>query len=114
VILALSDGEPGRLIDLWEYTSLAVVIDARRDSRASRAHPQLAVDALAGVADGAVSSHGIGLGDTVELDRELTPPRESSGYASHHLPLGKRFKIFFRTDRGFTHQPVLLVTRWRR
>ena len=32
VTLALSDGEPGRLIDLWEGTSLAVVIDAVRDT----------------------------------------------------------------------------------
>ena len=72
VTLALSDGEPGRLIDLWEGTRLAVVIDAVRDTamppgRISR----LAPDDLAGVADGAASSHGIGLGDTVELARAL-------------------------------------------
>jgi len=72
VTLALSDGEPGRMIDLWEGTRLAVVIDAVRDSRMPPGHLyQLAVDALTGVADGAASSHGIGLGDTVELARVL-------------------------------------------
>ena len=70
--LALSDGEPGRLIDLWEGASLAVVIDAVRDSARPPGHTcQLAADALAGMADGAASSHGIGLGDTVELARAL-------------------------------------------
>ncbi|HEY5015177.1 MAG TPA: hydrogenase maturation protease [Streptosporangiaceae bacterium] len=72
VTLAVSDGEPGRLIDLWEGTSLAVVIDAVRDSSLSPGHTcQLAADALAGLADGAASTHGIGLGDTVELARAL-------------------------------------------
>ena len=72
VTLALSDGEPGRLIDLWEGTRLAVVIDAVRDTRLPPGHTcQLAADALAGLADGAASSHGIGLGDTVELARAL-------------------------------------------
>ena len=72
VTLALSDGEPGRMIDLWEGARLAVVIDAVRDAAMPPGHTcQLAVDALAGVADGAASSHGIGLGDTVELARVL-------------------------------------------
>jgi hydrogenase maturation protease len=70
--LALSDGEPGRLIDLWEGTDLAVVIDAVRDATMPPGHIcQLAPGALAGAADGAASSHGIGLGDTVELARAL-------------------------------------------
>jgi hydrogenase maturation protease len=72
VTLALSDGEPGRLIDLWEGSRLAVVVDAVRDSRLPPGHTcQLAADALAGPADGAASSHGIGLGDTVALARVL-------------------------------------------
>jgi len=72
VTLAVSDGEPGRLIDLWEGTSLAVVIDAVRDSSLPPGHTcELAADALAGMAAGAASSHGIGLGDTVELARAL-------------------------------------------
>jgi hydrogenase maturation protease len=72
VTLAVSDGEPGRLIDLWQGAALAVVIDAVRDTAR---HPgrisQLAPDALASAADGAASSHHIGLGDTVELARVL-------------------------------------------
>ncbi len=72
VTLTLSDGEPGRLIDLWEGASLAVVIDAVRDTARPPGHTsRLAPDALAGVSDGAASSHGIGLGDTVELARAL-------------------------------------------
>ena len=72
VTLALSDGEPGRLIDRWEGAGLAVVIDAVRDTARPPGHTcQLAPDALAGAADGAASSHGIGLGDTVELARAL-------------------------------------------
>jgi hydrogenase maturation protease len=72
VTLALSDGEPGRLIDLWEGTSLAVVIDTVRDTARPPGHTcQLAAGVLASRADGAASSHGIGLGDTVELARAL-------------------------------------------
>ena len=72
VILALSDGEPGRMIDLWEGAGLAVVVDAVRDSRMPPGHRyRLAVDALTGVVDSVASSHGIGLGDTVELARVL-------------------------------------------
>jgi hydrogenase maturation protease len=72
VTLALSDGEPGRMIDLWEGARLAVVIDAVRDPAMPPGHRyQLAVDALSGVADGAASSHSIGFSDTVELARVL-------------------------------------------
>ena len=49
VTLALSDGEPGRMIDLWEGARLAVVIDAVRDTTMPPGHRyQLAVGALAG------------------------------------------------------------------
>ncbi len=73
VTLAVSDGEPGRLMDLWEGARLAVVIDAVRDTARPPGHTtRLAPDALAGAAVGAAaSSHGIGLGDTVELARAL-------------------------------------------
>ena len=72
VTLALSDGEPGRMIDLWEGARLAVVVDAVRDSRMPPGHRyQLAAGALTGVVHGAASSHSIGLGDTVELARTL-------------------------------------------
>lgn len=72
VTLVVSDGEPGRLIDLWQDAGLAVAIDAVRDSRLPPGHPcRLAVDGLAGLVDSAISSHGIGLGDTVELARAI-------------------------------------------
>jgi hydrogenase maturation protease len=72
VTLALSDGEPSRMIDLWEGTRLAVVIDAVQDPAMPPGYRyQVAVDALTGVVDGAASSHSIGLGDTVELARVL-------------------------------------------
>jgi hydrogenase maturation protease len=72
VTLALSDGEPARLIDLWEGATLAVVIDAVRDTTRPPGHwHQLTTDALTDLADSAASSHSIGLGDTVELARLL-------------------------------------------
>ncbi len=72
VTLAVSDGEPGRLIELWAGAGLAVVIDAVRDSAMPPGHTrQLTAGALAGLADAAASSHGIGLGATVELARAL-------------------------------------------
>jgi hydrogenase maturation protease len=72
VTLALSDGEPGRMIDLWEGARLAVVVDAVRDTALPPGHTcQLTAGALAGMPDGAASSHSIGLGDTVELARVL-------------------------------------------
>jgi hydrogenase maturation protease len=72
VTLAVSDGEPGRLIDLWEGTGLAVVIDAVRDTTMPPGHwHQLTAGALAGLVDSAASSHSIGLGQTVELARAL-------------------------------------------
>jgi hydrogenase maturation protease len=72
VTLALSDGDPGRLIDLWAGARLAVVIDAVRDPAMRPGHwRQLADAALTGLADGVASSHGIGIGNTVELARVL-------------------------------------------
>jgi hydrogenase maturation protease len=72
VILALSDGEPGRMIDLWEGARLAVVIDAVRDTAMPPGHRyQLTADAVADAADSAASSHSIGFTDTVELARVL-------------------------------------------
>jgi hydrogenase maturation protease len=72
VTLALSDGEPGRLIDLWEGTGLTVVIDAVRDATMPPGHTcRLTAEALTGGAGGAASSHSIGLRDTVELARAL-------------------------------------------
>ena len=72
VTLALSDGEPGRMIDLWEGARLAVVIDAVRDTTMPPGHRyQLTADAVPGLADSTASSHSIGFSDTVELARVL-------------------------------------------
>ncbi|NUO41528.1 MAG: hydrogenase maturation protease [Streptomyces sp.] len=70
--LATCDGDPGRLIGRWEGARLAVVVDA------AHAHPgtpgrvhRLELDA--GLLDlpRTTSSHGLGLGEAVELARVL-------------------------------------------
>ncbi len=71
VTLALSDGEPARMIDLWAGAELAVVVDVVRGTGMPGHRYELAADALTGTARGAASSHGIGLGDTVELAHAL-------------------------------------------
>jgi hydrogenase maturation protease len=72
ITLALSDGEPAAMMDLWAGAELAVVIDAVRDTGAPAGHRyELAVHALTGTVHGAASSHRIGLGDTVELAQAL-------------------------------------------
>ena len=73
VELAGCDGEPSRLIELWTGASLAIVVDAVRTEparpgrlhRLSAHHP-----AMRGVAP-AASSHGVSLGEAVELARVL-------------------------------------------
>lgn len=71
--LRTCDGDPGRLIGLWEGADLAIVVDA------AHAHPpcpgrvhriDLGADALGG-AERHASSHGLGLGEAVELARVL-------------------------------------------
>jgi hydrogenase maturation protease len=71
--LAVSDGEPARLLDLWTGAELAVVVDAVRDGADHGGHRyELVLDEVAGLADGrAASSHGISLGSTVELGQAL-------------------------------------------
>lgn len=67
--LAVTDGEPARLVELWAGAPLAVVIDAVRaePSRPGRIH-ELGLDTVAtsGLASGA-SSHALGLGEAAEL-----------------------------------------------
>ncbi|MGW6316487.1 MULTISPECIES: hydrogenase maturation protease [unclassified Streptomyces] len=72
VLLATCDGDPARLIGLWEGADLAVVVDA------AHAHParpglvhRLALDAEALDRPRTTSSHGLGLGEAVELARVL-------------------------------------------
>ncbi|MCI3928857.1 hydrogenase maturation protease [Streptomyces sp. AN091965] len=70
--LDTSDGEPGRLITLWEGADLAVILDA------AHAHPgtpgrvhRIELDAGRLARPAAGSSHGLGLGEAVELARVL-------------------------------------------
>ncbi|MDX3387212.1 hydrogenase maturation protease [Streptomyces niveiscabiei] len=70
--LATCDGDPGRLIGLWDGAALAVVVDA------AHAHPgtpgrvhRLALDRGRLAPPSATSSHGLGLGEAVELARIL-------------------------------------------
>jgi len=72
VALATCDGDPARLIGLWEDAALAVVVDA------AHAHPgtpgrvhRIALDGNRLAPPSATSSHGLGLGEAVELARAL-------------------------------------------
>jgi hydrogenase maturation protease len=65
-----SDGEPTRLIDLWTGADLAVVVDAVRADHAGHRY-ELVLTGADLPWDRAASSHGIGLGSTVELARAL-------------------------------------------
>jgi hydrogenase maturation protease len=71
-MLARSLGETTELMDLWEDTDLAIVIDA---VRAEPAHPgrvhRLVVPELDTGRTRAASSHGLDLGEAVELARIL-------------------------------------------
>ena len=71
VTLAVCDGEPTRMLDLWTGADLAVVVDAVRTDGDHGGHVyEIAVADLAGSSEVA-SSHRIGLGSTVELGRAL-------------------------------------------
>ncbi|MEU6510338.1 hydrogenase maturation protease [Streptomyces sp. NPDC046942] len=71
--LMVSDGEPVRLISMWEGTDLTIVIDA---AQAQPPHPgrihrvELDREQLPHES-GETSSHGLGLGDAAELARRL-------------------------------------------
>jgi hydrogenase maturation protease len=73
VELAVSDGEPTRLLDLWTGADLAVVIDAVRDPDGSVGRRyEVAAHELGELADErAASSHGLSLGSAAALGRAL-------------------------------------------
>ncbi|MFJ3793997.1 hydrogenase maturation protease [Kitasatospora sp. NPDC090091] len=83
-VLRVCDGDPARLITLWEDAELAIVVDATHAHPASpgRVHRlELTGDRLT-PPGGATSSHGLGLGEAVELARELDRlPRHLIVYA---------------------------------
>lgn len=72
VALAVSDGEPTRLIEAWAGIPLAIVVDAVRAEPPvpGRLH-RLVLDDSATELGGRVSSHGLGLGDAIGLGRAL-------------------------------------------
>lgn len=72
VTLAVCDGDPARLIGLWEGADLAVVVDAAHAHPASpgRVH-RLELDSGTWDRPSSTSSHGLGLGEAVELARIL-------------------------------------------
>ncbi|UNO43352.1 hydrogenase maturation protease [Streptomyces sp. MST-110588] len=71
VTLADCDGDPGRLMSLWEGTELAVVVDAAHahPGRPGRVHRLDHPGRYARPA--AASSHGLGLGEAVQLSDAL-------------------------------------------
>jgi len=75
VRLAVSDGEPVRLLEEWEGAELAVVIDAVRRAGAGDPAPgrtyRLELDQAEAERAVGVSSHGLGLGDAISLARTL-------------------------------------------
>ncbi|MER5601311.1 hydrogenase maturation protease [Streptomyces sp. NPDC002265] len=73
-VLARCDGDPGRLITLWEDTALAVVIDACFPPAAQpgRTHRwRVAADEVLRQAAGRQSTHGLGLAEAVRLADRL-------------------------------------------
>jgi hydrogenase maturation protease len=71
-VLATCDGDPARLICLWEGARLAVVVDAAHAHPGSpgRVH-RIELDGGHLAQTSTTSSHGLGLGEAVELARVL-------------------------------------------
>ncbi|MGW5136014.1 hydrogenase maturation protease [Streptomyces sp. NPDC004135] len=71
-VVSACDGDPARLIGLWEGARLAVVVDAAhaRPATAGRIH-RIELDAKRLGQASATSSHGLGLGEAVDLARVL-------------------------------------------
>jgi hydrogenase maturation protease len=78
VTLAVTDGEPTRLIDLWADADLAVVVNAVRSPTDRPGHRyELSLTELANADAAPVSSHHVCFGDTVALAGTLDRlPRE--------------------------------------
>ncbi|WP_112469799.1 hydrogenase maturation protease [Streptomyces triticisoli] len=75
-VLAVSDGEPGRMLDLWHGADTVVVVEAvrGRPARPGRLHTLSAAEAAAG---GSASTHALGLGECFALAEALDRlPRE--------------------------------------
>ncbi|MFD7815483.1 hydrogenase maturation protease [Streptomyces sp. NPDC059785] len=73
-VLVTCDGDPGRLIALWEGADLVVIVDAAyaRPGRPGRVHRlELDAERLEQPSASGASTHGLGLGEAVELARVL-------------------------------------------
>lgn len=71
VTLAVTDGEPARLIELWTGADLAVVVDAVRADPPEPGRIHEFHDSAGDHAGEGVSGHSLGLGSAVELARTL-------------------------------------------
>jgi hydrogenase maturation protease len=72
VTLTVTDGEPTTLIDLWSDADVAILVDAVRNDPE---HPgkihELVVDRPVAGPGGTASSHGLGLGEAIDLAMAL-------------------------------------------
>ncbi|WP_225829874.1 hydrogenase maturation protease [Streptomyces sp. NK08204] len=71
-VLAVSDGEPGRMLDLWHGADTVVVVEAvrTRPSRPGRLHTLSAAEAAAHPR-GSASTHALGPGECLALAEAL-------------------------------------------
>lgn len=70
--LLVSDGDPTRMIEAWTGASLAVVVDTvLADPPAPGRLHRIVVDRAADAGVHPVSSHGLGLGESIALARAL-------------------------------------------
>ncbi|NDL59664.1 hydrogenase maturation protease [Phytoactinopolyspora mesophila] len=68
VTLAVCDGEPSRLLELWSGADLAIVVDAVQNDPARPGHlHEIIVDRPVAANQARTSSHGLGVGEAVEL-----------------------------------------------
>ncbi|GAA4077289.1 hydrogenase maturation protease [Actinomadura miaoliensis] len=71
VTLAVTDGEPARLIELWAGADLAIVVDAVRAEPCRPGHVHEIGPDTALRSGGVASSHTLGLGEAVALGRAV-------------------------------------------
>ncbi|GGN88266.1 hypothetical protein GCM10011579_081880 [Streptomyces albiflavescens] len=72
IALAVSDGEPGRMLELWRGADIAVVVEALllHPARPGELHTLTAAE-VAGRARGTASTHALGLGECLALAEAL-------------------------------------------
>jgi hydrogenase maturation protease len=72
IVLAVSDGEPGRMLELWRGADTAVVVEALhlRPARPGELHTLTATEA-ASRGTGMASTHALGLGECLALAEAL-------------------------------------------